>query len=222
MFAQSTSFRPHACGVDSITRRHGCRLTFQTPRLWGRFQAHPPHRVGVHFRPHACGEDGHRSPDLRGQEVSDPTRVGKIFSLGKAFAGVCFRPHACGEDDETDPELMYQDFQTPRVWGRSPQVQSQIVPQLSDPTRVGKIASEVFNKTGVVFRPHACGEDAYWQEVIHQQDFQTPRVWGRCELPSLQECKRLSDPTPVGWMTWTERCDVWRCFRPHACGVDKG
>ncbi len=50
--------------------------------------------------------------------------------------------------------------------------------------------------------------------------FQTPRLWGGCVQASGEARRRLSDPTPVGWINQPTPSDVSTDFRPHACGVD--
>ena len=111
-----------------------------------------------------------------------------------------FRPHACGVDVLANLKKAKAEFQTPRLWGGSP--------------RCGMVDAPHS------FRPHACGVDLTTVVETQMCVFQTPRLWGGCWQVLRQAGRRLSDPTPVGWMT--PRCchAVISSFRPHACGVD--
>ena len=111
-------------------------------------------------------------------------------------------------------------FQTPRVWGRYHPQQCYRSPQLSDPTRVGKI--DATERTGgeVIFRPHACGED--WLKLLdlRVQAFQTPRVWGRCHQHAERLRLALFRPHACGEDPNSLSCPQCGHFRPHACGED--
>ncbi len=71
---------------------------FQTPRLWGGFEAHGE----------VWAKDIFQTPRLWGgcvtvnngriSKLSDPTPVGWIIPGRRNHAVRCFRPHACGVD----------------------------------------------------------------------------------------------------------------------------
>ncbi len=67
---------------------------------------------------------------------------------------------------------------------------------------MGKIVPAEPGVVHNTFRPHACGEDCYHRMHCVACTFQTPRLWGGSRQLDAGRLRRLSDPTPVGWMVF--------------------
>ena len=132
------------------------------------------------FRPHACGEKDNYCAHCCEQVFQTPRVWGRYYK--SMFWHIV------------------ENFQTPRLWGGFTTSPCGGRHYFSDPTRVGKILSLKTKTPTKGFRPHACGEDceccrsvgvgvlsdptrvgkiAIKQIALIEEQFQTPRVWGR-------------------------------------------